>query len=90
MSVFQEQSFLLYLIAGLLVVLIVIGVGIWMRLGEMRDAIAKPPPPVRTGAWRDKPVTTAAARTPTAEPLSAADAAARKARSDAPGRTPTP
>jgi hypothetical protein len=48
-SVFQEQAMLLYIIAGLLVLLNVIGVGIWMRLGE------KPAAP-KLMDWRDRPV----------------------------------
>jgi len=58
MSVFQEQSSLLYVIAGLLVVLIVIGVGVYIRLGELRDAltIRPPTPSLLIGPQRDKPV----------------------------------
>ena len=35
-TVLQEQSMLLYVIAGLLIVLIVVGIGVWLRLGEVR------------------------------------------------------
>jgi hypothetical protein len=64
LSVFQEQSMLLYVIAGLLIALVVIGVGVWVRLGEVRDALRapKPGPPQakKLGAWRDKPLVTGA------------------------------
>ncbi len=58
-TVLQEQSMLLYVIAGLLIVLIVVGIGVWLRLGEVRDSLAgkassRHEPKVAT--WRDRPV----------------------------------
>ena len=56
LSVFQEQSMLLYIVVGLLVVLAVIGVGIWIRLGEVRDVLrGQRSQAQQTGSWRDRP-----------------------------------
>lgn len=52
MTVLQEQSSLLYIIAGLLLVLNVISLGIWLRLGE-REKTA--PPPRRSPAESARP-----------------------------------
>ena len=43
LSVFQEQSMLLYVNAALLIVLIIIGIGLFVRLGEVRDALSNNP-----------------------------------------------
>lgn len=38
-TVFQEQAMLLYVIAGLLLVLNVVAIGVWLRLGDIRSAL---------------------------------------------------